>query len=213
MKFVKRLLCMVLACIALLSVVVPANAVSGSNDPNIAGSYKVLLPWDSWSPWTFNKLENNSVNKKQFAGKSVIAETEVRTRTCYIRKDGTVDNYYNIAVGWFGKSGGYRETVKQYSYRTRILYWFNTKHIPTGTALLNYSDEKQALYQELFALQTLGMMHAGYDWCHDQLKGEVNNVVISAIPKKVGNVVSKIYNVYELANGCGSLETIRNFLR
>ena len=211
MKFAKRILCMALACIALLGIVVPTNAASYA-DPNIAGSYKVLLPWDDWSSWTLNQLQTRSINKKQFTGEPFIVETEVRTRTCYIRNDGTIDTYYNVAVGLFGKSGGYREITKQYSYRTRILYWVNTKHIPTGLALLNYSQEKQELYADLFALQTMGMIHKGYDWCHDQLKAEVNNIVIAALPKKVGNVVSKLYNVHDLANGCNALHALRNYL-
>lgn len=211
MKLVKRLVCMALVCLTLMGLAIPGYAYSYNpygSDPNIVGSYREAGKWSSWSSWTFNKLESEKINKNVFTGEPYVVEVQVKTRTCFIRKDGTVDTKYNILVGWFGRSGGYRETATQYCFRTRILYWHNTKPLPTGMQLLNYSTKQAELYNDLNTIRTLRGFISGYEWCRSQLEGEVRAAVISGIPGKVGKVISMYYDMQDVVENSKTLKKL-----
>lgn len=194
-KTVKRLVCMTLILASLLGFAVPGNAASAKNswgDANIVGEYREDGDWSSWSSWTLNVLVSKKLKRTEFTGKPYVAETEVRSRTCYIRKDGKIDTIWNIFVAL---SGGYRETTKQYRFRTRILYWHNDTDLPTGLAALAYGEKRATLYNELNLIRYYRSFLWGYSWAVGQLKSEVHSIVVSTFP----SYIKQTYDVYSLA--------------
>lgn len=209
MKLMKKLICMALACITLLGIAIPTNAYSTSNDPYIKGRYKAADSWSGWSSWTLNQLESDSLNEKKFTGQIVEEKIQIQTRTCYIRKDGTIDNVYNIIVGL---RGGYQRTAKQYRFRTRIMYWVNSEALPTGMQLLNCDEKQKELYIDMEIARIHGSIMFGKEWAAEQLAGEVAGLAVCGLPKNIRGFTVKCYNLSQLADSAWTLYTMRNQL-
>jgi hypothetical protein len=199
---------MALVCITLLGLAVPGYAYPASayaGDPYIKGQYKCMTEtkyssgWSSWSSWTLNKLTTQTINYKKFNGEPIVAETQVKTRTVYIRYNGKVDTVYNIFVG----KDGYREKATQYRFRTRILYWHNSKDLPTGLKLPLNNTSKAELYNELNYLRIMANFKFGYSWAVDQLKGELDSMVIGTFPGSI---------IYDLNSLSQSSTALKNFI-
>ncbi len=211
-KLLKKALVLFVLCLVTLSSLsicsIAADYNSYSNDKNIVGEYKPGTSWSEWSDWTFNKLETRTPNKKQFQGPYAI-EIEIGTRSCWIRKNGKVDTIFNPFVFI---TGGYRSNAKvtQYKFRVRILYWVNSKALPTGLALLNIPESKANLYNELFILRTFRGLQSGFEWAREELKGYLIGEVIGFIPGTVGTIISYTYNVYDIAQKLKTIDKIRS---
>ena len=208
----KKTLCLMLVCLTILSIAAPSFAYSAQDatrDPNIVGEYKKASSWSKWSGWTSAKLVESKINTRIFTGSPWILETDVEAHTCYVRKDGIVDTFYNPVVALFKIGGGYQKNpVTMYRFRVRVLHWVNKEYLSVPVSLMTNNPSKASFYTDLNIISAEANFSYCYNKCLEQLKGEVIKAIhfagFSMTPSYIGSACTQVYNLHDTCKSINS---------